>query len=404
MNHTETDATGEESLVAGHSGHTSRPEQFLRGLAAIAALYLFIASVNMIGDGLKVIAKDDAGENFLHMLFGMIAENPVMGLFVGLLVTSLVQSSSFTTSMTVGLVATGDVSLTAAIPIVMGANIGTSVTNILVSLAHIRHRLEFRRSLAGAIVHDFFNVLSVLLIFPLEMAFGVISKPAGWISDALGHVQYFSSDPNKQIGFLKTAFEAVGALFHWLTIDVLHLSAQWAGSIIAVLAVVLLFVALWILVKMLHGMIQERLSGAFNRTLFRKPAIAFAVGILLTAAVQSSSVTTSLVVPLIGAGILKLRQVYPYMLGANIGTTITAILAALGLGKAPAMACAMAHLLFNVYGTMVFWPLQFIPISLAKGFAKIASQRRLVAIGYILIVFFVIPILGIVLIELWKRG
>jgi len=404
MNDTEMDAVGGENPLAEHNEPSSRLEPFLRGFAAIAALYLFIASVNMIGTGLKIVAKDDAGENFLKMLFGLIEGNPFMGLFVGLLVTSLVQSSSFTTSMTVGLVATGDVSLTAAIPIVMGANIGTSVTNILVSLAHVRHRLEFRRSLGGAIVHDFFNVLSVLLIFPLELAFGIISRPAGWISEALGHVRYFSTDPTKKIGFLKHAFGAVGTFFKWLLMNVFHISPQVAGTIIAVLALVLLFVALWLLVKMLRGLVQERLSGAFNRTLFRRPSIAFAVGILVTVAVQSSSVTTSLVVPLMGAGILKLRQIYPYTLGANIGTTITAILAALGLGKAPAMACALAHLLFNIYGTVVFWPLQFIPISLAKGFAKIASQRRLVAVGYILVVFFVIPILAIVLIELWKRG
>lgn len=404
MNDTKMDAAGGGDPLEGYQGGDNRFDVYLRGFAAIVALYLFIASVNMIGAGLKVIAKDDAGEHFLHMLFGLIAGNPFMGLFVGLLVTSLVQSSSFTTSMTVGLVATGDLSLTAAIPIVMGANIGTSVTNLLVSMAHVRHRLEFRRSLGGAIVHDFFNVLSVLLIFPLELAFGVISRPAGWISESLGNVRYFSTDPTKKIGFLKKGFAAVGKLFKWLMIDVFHVPPQWAGTIIAVLALIFLFLALWLLVKMLRGLMQERLSGAFNKTLFRKPAIAFVVGILLTTAVQSSSVTTSLVVPLVGAGILKLRQIYPYTLGANIGTTITAIVAALGLGKAPAMACAAAHLLFNIYGTTVFWPLQFIPISLAKGFAKLASRRRLVAVGYILVVFFVIPILVIALMEWLKRG
>ncbi|MBN1554438.1 MAG: Na/Pi cotransporter family protein, partial [Phycisphaerae bacterium] len=140
MKHTDKDASDGKSPLRETPRRNRRREPYVRGLVAIAALYLFIASVNMIGAGLKVIAKDDAGGNFLNMLFGLIAENPFMGLFVGLLVTSLVQSSSFTTSMTVGLVATGDLSLTAAIPIVMGANIGTSVTNILVSLAHVRHR------------------------------------------------------------------------------------------------------------------------------------------------------------------------------------------------------------------------------------------------------------------------
>lgn len=391
-------------ISADKSRRFPRLEGYLRGLTALLALYLFIAAVNLIGEGLKIVAKDPAGEAFLQMLFGLIENNPFMGLFVGLLATAIVQSSSFTTSMTVGLVAAGDMSLSSAIPVVMGANIGTSVTNLLVSMAHMRHRLEFRRSLAGAIVHDFFNVLSVLLLFPLEMAFGVISRPSGWVSQTLGQVRYFSDDPTKKIGFIKKAFGALAEPFERLTMNVFRLPPKWAGTVIAILAVIILFAALWVLVKMLHGMMQDRLSGAFNRTLFRRPAIAFAVGIVLTASIQSSSVTTSMVVPLVGAGILKLRQIYPYTLGANIGTTITAILAALGLGKAPAMACAAAHLLFNVYGTIVFWPLQFIPLSLAKGFAKIASRRRIVALGYILVVFFLIPLLAIVLMEVWKKG
>ncbi|MCK4602397.1 MAG: Na/Pi symporter, partial [Phycisphaerae bacterium] len=149
----------------------------------------------------------------------------------------------------------------------------------------------------------------------------------------------------------------------------------------------------------------ERLSGIFSRTLFRNPWVSFTVGILLTASIQSSSVTTSLVVPLVGAGVLKLRQIYPYTLGANIGTTVTCILAALAaaatatgrggtvqMAAAFALALAFAHLLFNIYGTLIFWPLQWIPISLAKGYAKLAAERRLLAAVYILVIFFLVPI------------
>ncbi len=377
---------------------------WIKGLLAVLAVYLFIASVNMMGTGLKCVADDDAGRNFLQWLFGLVSEHPLTGLFIGLLATSLVQSSSFTTSMTVGLVAVGDISLVSAIPIIMGANIGTSVTNTLVSLANVRRRLEFRRSLGGAIVHDFFNVLSVLVILPLEMAFGIISRPAGMISRALGHTRFFQSDPSRQMGFLKRMFGVVGRFFSWLFIDGLGLSPTLGGTVIAILALLLLFAALWLLVSLLRGLLLNRLSGMFKKTLFRRPSIAFVVGIVTTVSVQSSSVTTSLVVPLVGAGVLKLRQIYTYTMGANIGTTITAMLAALGTGSAAAMACAFAHLLFNLYGTVIFWPLQFIPISLAEGFAKLASRRRLVAALYIIVFFFLLPLLAIFFIHLHRSS
>ena len=364
---------------------------WVTGLLAIGVLYLFISSVNMMGAGLKLIAKDDAGHEFLDKLFAMV-QSPVTGLFIGLLVTSLVQSSSFTTSMVVGLVAVGDVPLEMAIPIIMGANIGTSVTNILVSLAHVRRRLEFRRSFGAAVVHDFFNVLSVLLILPLEHAFGIISRPTARIATYLSHTRLFESDPTKQMGLLKKLFGSLGKAGKWLLTEAMDLSPTMAGTIIAAAALLLLFVALWMLVKLLRGLMQGRLSGVFDRTLFRNPGTAFLAGIILTVAVQSSSVTTSLVVPLVGANILQLAQIYPYTLGANIGTTVTAMLAAVGTASAPAMACAFGHLLFNLYGTAVFWPLQFIPISLAKGFAKLAARRRYLAVLFILGLFFVLPI------------
>jgi sodium-dependent phosphate cotransporter len=252
-------------------------------------------------------------------------------------------------------------------------------------------------------VHDFFNVLSVIVLLPMEYAWGIISKITVWFAGVIGQTKFFQSDPTKQMGFLKQFFGLTGKECKLLLIDGFGLSPTVGGAIIAGVAMLLLFTALWLLVKMLRGLMQDRLSGVFSRTLFRNPPVAFAVGIMITAAVQSSSVTTSLVVPLVGAGILKLRQIYPYTLGANIGTTLTAVLAALGTGSAAAMACAMGHLLFNLYGTVIFWPLQFIPISLAKGFARLASRRRIIAVAFLVGVFFVVPICAILLSRLLIR-
>jgi len=377
---------------------------------ALLAVYLFIAAINLMGHGLKTMAKVPQSKAHLERAFAL-AEHPLAGLCVGILITSLVQSSSFTTSFIVGLVAAGQMSLATAIPIVMGANVGTSVTNILVSLVHLRRRREFRRSLGGAIVHDFFNVLAVMVLLPLEVGFGAISRPARVLAGWLGGVAFFTTNP-KKFNLVKQAVTPLARGCDAMLQNWLKLSKTIAGAVTAILAVVLLFAALVILVKMLQGLLRERLSGLFSRTLFRNGATAFAVGLLTTAAIQSSSVTTSLVVPLVGAGILTLPQIFPYTLGANIGTTVTAMLAALAAaalaaGAGPAaqaaagagLAVAFGHLLFNIFGTCIFWPAKWIPISLARSFAKRAAKRRLLAAAYILVIFFILPIVVIVLVN-----
>ncbi len=389
-------------------------EDWFRSLVIMAALYLFIASINLMGHGLKTVALVPSSKDFMDQLFGYAA-HPLAGLCVGILVTSFVQSSSFTTSFTVTLVAAGQINLEMAIPIIMGANIGTSVTNILVSLAHLTRRLEFRRSLAGAIVHDIFNVLSVLILLPLEVAFGIISRPANVLADWLGGKAFFETSP-KKFSFVKMAVKPVSKGLDWLLLDFFGFPPTVAGIIEAAVAIILLFVALFFMVKMLRGLLQGRLSGLFSRTLFRSPSISFIVGIIVTATVQSSSVTTSLVVPLIGAGVLRIDQIYPYTLGANIGTTITSILAGLAaaalatgggqamqLAAASGLAVALGHLLFNIFGTCIFWPLKWIPISLAKGYAKLASRRRIMAAVYILVVFLAVPILTILAVNIFIR-
>ena len=382
----------------------------IQGLIALAALYVFIAAIHMMGHGLKTIAAVPASKSALDVAFAMAAQ-PLAGLCIGVLVTSLVQSSSFTTTLVVGLVAAGQIELATAIPIIMGANIGTSVTNLLVSLIHLRQRKEFQRSLSGAVVHDFFNVLTVLTLLPLEMNFKVISRPAGAFADWLGGAAFFTTSP-KEFNVVRFAVKPIADSADWLLLDVLRLSPTPAGAIQAALAVGLLFGALFVLVKVLRGLLKDRLAGVFSRTLFRSGLTAFLVGLITTAIVQSSSVTTSLVVPLVGAGILTLRQIFPYTLGANIGTTVTAILAGLAAAAmaggadsaaqaagAAGLAVAFGHLLFNIYGTGIWWPLRWVPISLAIGFARMCARRRLLAIGYIVVIFYILPVAIVILVN-----
>ncbi|KAG5284963.1 hypothetical protein AALO_G00032450 [Alosa alosa] len=105
-----------------------------------------------------------------------ILSNPVAGLVVGILVTVLVQSSSTSTSIVVSLVSSGLLEVQSAIPIIMGSNIGTSVTNTIVALMQAGEREEFRQAFAGATVHDCFNWLTVLVPLPLEAASGLVRR------------------------------------------------------------------------------------------------------------------------------------------------------------------------------------------------------------------------------------
>ncbi len=139
-----------------------------KAAAILGLLFLFLTGVQCLGDGFKLL-----GQDLLNSFF-TTTENPFIALMVGILATTLVQSSSVTTAMIVGLVAAPEnpLPMANAIPMVMGANIGTTVTNTLVSLAHVARKDEFLRAFSVATCHDFFNFIAVAILLPLEMATG----------------------------------------------------------------------------------------------------------------------------------------------------------------------------------------------------------------------------------------
>jgi sodium-dependent phosphate cotransporter len=266
----------------------------------------------------------------------------------------------------------------------MGANIGTSVTNILVSLAHINRSNEFRRSFAASTVHDFFNVLSVLVVFPIQ-----------YFTNFLGEASARLADGFQNIGGLRL-FNPIKAI----TKPVVHLMIELIGQhpwIILIISLVLLFVALRYLVKVLRVLFVKRAEEWFNMVLFKTELRAFILGLLITALAQSSSITTSLIIPFAGAGILRLEQIFPYTLGANLGTTITAILASLITSEVHAVTVAFAHLLFNISGTIIWWPLKKVPIAISQKFSEFAIKNKAIPIIYIVLAFFALPLIIILL-------
>lgn len=338
-------------------------------------VYCFIFSLELMGTSLKMF-----GRGFAQTLIQMTA-NPFVGLFIGILATSIIQSSSSTTSLVVGMVGGGVLEIGSAIPIIMGANVGTSITNTLASLPQMNRSSEFARSFSAAVVHDFFNLLAVLILFPIQM-----------MTNFLGISAAFMGRHFQDMGGLKF-LSPVKAL----TLPLVDLMKESIGIHPSILLFISLFLLLFSLKKMvdsLKALVATRAEVWFDRYLFSTALRALSVGLLLTAIVQSSSITTSLVVPMAGAGILTLEQIFPYTLGSNMGTTITAILAALVTGNLAAIIVAFSHLLFNICGIIFWWPLRFIPIRMASRFADFAVRNRIIPFAYIAIVFFMIPFIG----------
>lgn len=418
-----------------------------KALAFLLALDVFFVAIKLLG------AFKGLGAGYGETLIRDLAQNPVMGLLVGVLVTSIIQSSSTTTSIAVGLVAAGVFgedpahALKLAIPIIMGANIGTSITATLVSLGQASRREEFQRAFAAAVSHDAFNWLTVLVLFPLQATTNFLGKGALLLAEGLAGVGglKFSSplkylvDP--QAHWIEHRFEASAPLveftlllglawglfsaFVWLArrihddkrtaVMVLGLSAAVAavGAFVlhfhayvfsAVTAsfltgLALLFAALAGMVGVMRSVVLDRVQRLFDAYIFRTGLRALLLGTLLTALVQSSSVTTSIVVPLAGAGLVSLPQVLPFVMGANVGTTVTAMLAALSLGELAGVAVAFAHLLFNICGIALFWPLKRVPIAISEAMGRLAMRSAAWPIALVIAAYLALPLGAILLFQ-----
>ncbi len=365
----------------------------LRVLLVVALLYAFLVGVNGLGSGFELLSGD-----VLDTFFAA-TENPFIGLMVGILATTLMQSSSVTTSLIVGLVAAPDnpLPVATAIPMVMGANIGTTVTNTIASLAHMGWKEEFRRAFAVATVHDFFNYIAVLLLLPLELATGFLEKSAHALAGALGGfggAQYESP--------IKGAIKAGGAPLK----ELVHLVAptdHWAALGYILLSALIIFVSLMAIVSVMRSAMKSRMERLVSKAFENNVLIAMIVGVVATVMVQSSSITTSLLVPLAGAGVLSLAQAFPITLGANVGTTVTALLAALAAtdeNAAAGLTIALVHLLFNVTGILLIYPvprIRRIPLDAARKLADVAARSKILAILYVVVLFYGVPALFAIL-------
>lgn len=366
---------------------SDRTTNILRWVGIAVLVYFILMAVGTIGSGFKWVT---GGREGAESLFSF-ATNPFMGLIVGILTTALVQSSSTVTSIIVGLVA-GGLPVAMAIPMVMGANIGTTITNTLVSLGHSREKEEFKRAFSMATVHDFFNLLAVVIFFPLEISFHFLENLSGFLVSFVGVGG--SSLSLSDFDFLKPITKP---LIAGMKGGLSHLPDPLGPIAMIIIGILTIFAGITFMGKLLKSVMVGRAKDILHSAIGRGPWSGIASGTAVTILVQSSSTTTSLAVPLAGSGLFTTKDLYPFTLGANIGTCITALLAATAIsGPAAgfALQIALVHLLYNTLAVLLIYGVPFlrnIPVVCSEWLAKLASEQKVLAICYIIFTFFIIP-------------
>ncbi|KYO28723.1 sodium-dependent phosphate transport protein 2A [Alligator mississippiensis] len=361
----------------------------LKAPLMLGCLYLFVCSLDVLSSAFQLAGGKAAGD---MMKEGAVLANPVAGLVAGILVTVLVQSSSTSTSIVVSLVSAGLLEVRAAVPVLMGSNIGTSVTSTVVALLQAGDRTRFERAFAGATLHDCFNWLSVLVLLPLEVATGFLHRVSALLVAALrvrsgkdapallrtltepltrriiqldesvitgivtgdesarnrSLVRVWCGQPALQLQSPGPGGAALncsaGALGNTTAEKCHHLFVDSAlpdvavGLVLLAGSLLLLCSCLLLLVKLLNSVLRGAVAGAVQKVIntdlppplsWLSGYCAMLVGAAATFVVQSSSVFTAAITPLIGLGVISIERAYPLTLGANIGTTSTALLAAL---------------------------------------------------------------------------
>lgn len=339
---------------------------------------LFVFALDLMVSSLQHIGKS-AAETIIQA-----TSNPFTALFIGLLITAMIQSSSTTTAMVVALVASNSITIQSAIPIIMGANVGTTITSTIVSLGFINRKKEFRRAAAAGTYDGIFNILIVVILFPLEYYYGFLSDLSQWVATYLFHPGATATS---------NAFSQKWYMFGPIVKGLVDLIPN--GFLLAALSFVLLFTSILVFRKLISGLLLASSPERFSRFFFKNAWKSFFWGTVTTAAIRSSTITISVVVPIVAQRIVTLRKAAPFILGANMGTTITAFIAAFfNANTAGAVSIAIAHFLFNLIGVLIFYPipiLRKVPLELASRLGKLTTKYRLTVFVYILMIFFFIP-------------
>jgi sodium-dependent phosphate cotransporter len=370
------------------ANHKSPWLKVLGWVGVVALVYTLITAVAIISSGFSALGGDVARNLFAF------ASNPWIALFVGILSTVLIQSSTTTTAIAVTAVGAGVLPLAGAIPIILGANVGTTVTTTLVALGYIGNKTEFRRALSASFIHDFYNWLALLIFFPLELIWQPLERLSGGLTSLLYG--------NEALAGYNGGFNPIRATTRPVARAVVDGSAQigngFGMALPIILGVILILLSVKYLSKILKVLMVGKARNALVKAAGSNPYVSMGTGLGVTVITQSSTITTSILTPFAGAGFLTSKQLYPVTIGANIGTTLTAVFAAfaiIGGNAAIGMQAAFVHMLYNILSMVVIFMIPLLrplPLVISEWLAKVCTERKWIIAVYVLGAFVVLPL------------
>lgn len=352
--------------------------KLIRWILVILAVFSIMVGINLIIDGVFGVGTDTTNRMY------QLARNPVIGLLVGILATALIQSSTTTTTLTVAAVGSGIVSVPVAIPIILGANLGTTVTALLVSFSYVSERSEFRRAFTTAAMHLWFNLFLVSIAFIVELLFHPLRTVSGLLADGLLGDNAVAVPTNTVVGtILQPLINVLGmdGLFGMLG------SVGVAAALCIISGTILILVAVRVMAAQLRTITAATVSSILDlfattaqdsRAMARSNLLSFTLGVVFTLLVTASSVTVSTMQPVAVSGTMRRRPILSVILGANVATTFTAMIATfavVGVNGVFALQAGLVHVILNIGGALT---VLFIP-QLARGIIRLASDTARVA-------------------------
>jgi sodium-dependent phosphate cotransporter len=239
------------------------------------------------------------------------------------------------------------------------------------------------------------------VLLPLELATGFLQRMAVGLGTLLEGFSGFDYD-SPFATLLSATLDPVERLAAFL-----FPAPQVQGVALIAFAGGLIFATLFLLVKVMRTLVRTRVEMLVTNALRTNALFSILVGVVVTVMVRSSSITTSLLVPLGAAGLLRLEQALPITIGANIGTTVTALLAALAVSGPNAifgLEIALVHLLFNLTGTLLIYPLKVtrsVPLRMARYLTTLALRSRRLTLLWVAVLFYGVPTLLFFVIRLF---
>jgi sodium-dependent phosphate cotransporter len=290
--------------------------------------------------------------------------HPLTAFFFSVFITVVMQAS-FITEFAVLFAAASLISLPVGIALVLGGNVGTCITNTVVSFINFSEKGQFKKAFSASVVHDLFNILMVLVILPAELSTQFFSK------QMLSLAHWLGANQTEPAGNLLPVPAALNDFFTHSPF-----LKTFSYSVLTLIAVLATVAGILLIVVNLKKLFLERMGTTLKERVFTSKLKSVGCGIGFTFLVQSSSISTSLVVPLVGNGTIKLTRAFYYLIGCNVGTAIVTVVMTLPIiwnNHAYGTAVALGHLIFNFYGVLLMLAIPAIATMLCLFASRIAA-------------------------------